>query len=402
MTIAEVGQLIGDITVPVSPAGLREAFGVRDLLDARLAVAVGEFDALGLGDEDCSLSTASWLGHRAGVDEKTAKRVTAIGRRLHRFPHLRAAALDGSLTNGQLAIVASCVPERHFDRFADHEEAVVAELVGLGTAGTTMLMRDWQAKADAVDEPDEGAERPSELYHSQTLGGRGEISGSLTADGSANLEAALRIADSEDLSVPAPQRRADALDDVVRFFLDNHADRNRKRRHRPHVNLSTSIDDFVTGLSAEVVETGQFLSRIETEVLRCDCNLHRVVLGGDGAILDYGRLTREWPTELYNAILLRDRGCRFPGCDRPASWCDVHHVREWDADQGPTSAENGVMLCRRHHRRLHRRDGTHAKLLPDGTFEVTFRDGRFESTLPRGPRSPHLWDPPDDRRTGDS
>jgi hypothetical protein len=74
-------------------------------------------------------------------------------------------------------------------------------------------------------------------------------------------------------------------------------------------------------------------------------------------------------------------------------------VLEWDGDQGPTSIDNGVMLCRRHHRRLHRQDGTSAKLRPDGTFEITHRDGRFESTLPRGPISPHLWDPPDGRRT---
>jgi len=144
------------------------------------------------------------------------------------------------------------------------------------------------------------------------------------------------------------------------------------------------------------------ISRIEAEVLRCDCNLHRLLLDGEGAVLDDGRATREWSPDLYNAIVLRDQGCRFPGCDRPASWCDVHHVRAWDADQGPTSIDNGVMLCRRHHRRLHRRDGTHAKLLPDGTFELTHRNGRFESTSPRGPTSPHLWTDPPGRPAGGS
>lgn len=405
MTVAEVGELIEDVVVPVSPAGLREAIAVRDRLDARIAVAVGEFDAGGLGDEDCSLSTTSWLRHRAGLDDKAAAKLTMLGRRLHRFPTLRGAALDGSLTGGQLAVISACVPEKHFDRFAEHEAALVDDLIGLGVSGTRVLMRSWLAKADdaaAKAEPGDDEEPPSAFFHSQTLDGRGEVSASLTSDHSANLEAALRLADSDDLSVPAPQRRAEALDDVVRFFLDNHDDRDRKRRHRPHVNLSTSVEDFVAGLGLEVVETGQRLSRRESEVLRCDCNLHRVVLEGRSAILDYGRAMREWPTDLYNAIVLRDQGCRFPGCCRPASWCDVHHVLEWDADQGPTSIANGVMLCRRHHRRLHRRDGTHAKVLPDGTFEVTFRDGRFESTAPRGPVSPHLWDPPDERRPGDS
>ena len=57
------------------------------------------------------------------------------------------------------------------------------------------------------------------------------------------------------------------------------------------------------------------------------------------------------------------------------------------------------MLCRRHHRRLHHLRGLHAKLTPDGTFELTHPDGHFESTNPRGPVSPHLWD---DRRTNGS
>src|SRR5258708_3112902 len=58
---------------------------------------------------------------------------------------------------------------------------------------------------------------------------------------------------------------------------------------------------------------------------------------------------------LRRAIEPRDRGCTAPGCDRPADWCDIHHVWHWE-DGGPTSYDNGRMLCRHHHIQEHRND----------------------------------------------
>jgi hypothetical protein len=42
----------------------------------------------------------------------------------------------------------------------------------------------------------------------------------------------------------------------------------------------------------------------------------------------------------------------FPACDRPPSWCDVHHVQHW-CDGGSTSVGNLALLCDRHHRAVH-------------------------------------------------
>ncbi|WP_237742717.1 HNH endonuclease signature motif containing protein [Actinopolymorpha alba] len=46
---------------------------------------------------------------------------------------------------------------------------------------------------------------------------------------------------------------------------------------------------------------------------------------------------------------LRDRGCAFPGCDRPPAWCHGHHIRSW-LDGGSTTLANGTLLCGYHHR----------------------------------------------------
>jgi hypothetical protein len=49
---------------------------------------------------------------------------------------------------------------------------------------------------------------------------------------------------------------------------------------------------------------------------------------------------------------LRWQGCRFPGCDCPPAWTDGHHLEHW-ADGKPTLPWNLVLLCRRHHYRVH-------------------------------------------------
>ncbi len=53
------------------------------------------------------------------------------------------------------------------------------------------------------------------------------------------------------------------------------------------------------------------------------------------------------------AIVARDTGCTFPGCDVPAHDCVAHHRKHWTRDHGETSEENGVLLCDRHHFDVH-------------------------------------------------
>ena len=51
--------------------------------------------------------------------------------------------------------------------------------------------------------------------------------------------------------------------------------------------------------------------------------------------LSVGRTTRTVPAHIRTALHLRDRGCRFPGCDRLPAWTEGHHIIHW-ADGGPT------------------------------------------------------------------
>ena len=60
----------------------------------------------------------------------------------------------------------------------------------------------------------------------------------------------------------------------------------------------------------------------------------------------------------------------------------------WVTQNGTTELAKLVLLCSRHHHVLHQ-PGWHAKLRPDGEFEVTDPDGIVRETSP--PRAKLPW-----------
>ncbi len=64
----------------------------------------------------------------------------------------------------------------------------------------------------------------------------------------------------------------------------------------------------------------------------------------------------------------RDKECRFPDCHQPSGACVYHHVVHW-ADGGPTTLDNLVLLCRRHHTLAHLAGRTLTPL-PGGRYRI--------------------------------
>ncbi|WP_423919052.1 HNH endonuclease signature motif containing protein [Candidatus Poriferisodalis sp.] len=101
-----------------------------------------------------------------------------------------------------------------------------------------------------------------------------------------------------------------------------------------------------------VTETGTELSAAELRTLACDTSVVPVVMGGASEVLDVGRATRIIPPAIRRALIARDQGCVWPGCERAPIGCDGHHIQHW-IDDGPTSLANLALLCHSHHHRLH-------------------------------------------------
>jgi hypothetical protein len=183
--------------------------------------------------------------------------------------------------------------------------------------------------------------------------GRTRLTGWLDAAGAATVNAALDALckpTPDDVRTPG-QRRADALVEVCDLSM-RCGELPVNGGDRPQVVVTVPFDTLQDEVGAATLDTGQELTPAEARRMACDAMILPAVLGGDSQVLDLGQSRRLITGALRRALVLRDGGCAFPGCDRPARWCHGHHIKAWAAG-GPTSLDNSVLLCGAHHRLIH-------------------------------------------------
>jgi hypothetical protein len=115
--------------------------------------------------------------------------------------------------------------------------------------------------------------------------------------------------------------------------------------------------------------------------LACDCGVVEATVDARGEPLSIGRKARTVPAAIKRALLLRDRTCRFPGCDHRL-FLDAHHLRHW-ADGGETSLRNTALLCSHHHSYVHERG---YRIIQNEAGSLTFLDPRGKPVVAVPPR----------------
>ncbi len=151
------------------------------------------------------------------------------------------------------------------------------------------------------------------------------------------------------------RRLADALVELATHALDAGMV-PQQASQRPHLQVTTSLQTLA-GLPGSPAAEMEFSVPISTKTVQriaCDATINRVLLGSDSAVIDVGAARRVVSPATRRALNARDRTCRWPGCDRPASWSAVHHVVHW-AHGGATNLSNLIVLCHRHHWMVHER-----------------------------------------------
>ena len=139
------------------------------------------------------------------------------------------------------------------------------------------------------------------------------------------------------------QRLADALVEVV----------THGGKHNIQLQVTSSVDTLLglLGAPGADMEFSLPVSSKTVERWACDCSVTRVLMQ-DSVVIDVGRAKRVISGPTRRALNARDQHCTWPGCERPASWSDGHHLVHW-INGGSTDLDNLLLLCHRHHRMVH-------------------------------------------------
>ncbi|MEU7781384.1 HNH endonuclease signature motif containing protein [Micromonospora parva] len=382
---AAVAACVDAAAWALSEQDLIAALDAAHRLEQRLAAVklalIRELDGRGTATAHGASSTAVWLRERLRLTIAAARRLVDLAAVLDTGnPGVRHALADGHITVDQARVIADTIDTVHTaagPEAADKSLGVLVEWAGqfdptlLRKLGTRILdhvapdIADAAAEA-ALDAEARRATRDRHLTLSTLTDGRLRLTATLDTETAGLLRAAI-----DPLSAPSGpdderspgQRRHDALSDVCRLALRT-GELPENGGDPAQIVVTTSYDGLTGQLGGGTLDTGLHLTPEAVRRLACDAAILPAVLNGAGQPLDLGRQRRLITGPLRRALVLRDRGCAFPGCDRPPRWCDAHHIHHW-ANGGTTSLDNAVLLCGHHHRHLHHSDWA-VRLAGDG------------------------------------
>jgi hypothetical protein len=379
-------------------------------------------ECIRLFDEACgwrdtgAVSCAHWLAWRVGWDTATARERVRVARALGKL-----SAIDDALHSGRLsyakvrALTRVATPDNEADLLDRALIATAAQLERICRGYRSVIEREREprpeertvqrrllpggmVRLELVLEPDEAdlilraVDRAREVRAAQR---EAAAQGERPVDQPRSVKAAQTAAAHQvapqpnqmesaapaevaDISAetPWPSRADGAVELAESFLAGNPVAGSGGERFQVMVHL----DQDALGPDGAMTGTLEDGTRISAEALRrvaCDCGLVAVRI--DGEALDIGRRTRSIPPAIRRALMLRDRGCAFPGCTH-ARFLHAHHVEHW-LHGGKTSLENLVMLCTFHHHLVHE-GGWKVTAAADGVYRFESPVGKLLSAEP--------------------
>ncbi|HEX7308975.1 HNH endonuclease signature motif containing protein [Lentzea sp.] len=350
------------------------------VLENAMMQKIAELERRGAASELGYRTVAQVLRHAVRWDLKTARQWVARAEVLARevtptgavlepeLPATAAAVAEGSLSGEHVSAVAEVMR----DLPPEAEGPVVEFARGHEPSAVRSFGKELAYRLHQADpEPRESGEPvPGNRLRTAWKGDQLEVWARLDKVSGAKFEALIdplakpRPATPEEGPDPRTraEREGDAFADLVDLVL--RSDRLPEHGGEPvTLTLTMRYRDLAEQTGFAALDNRERVPAGLVRRLACNAGVVPVVLGGRSESVDIGRKTRTFPAAIRRLLVARDRGCSFPGCDRPPKHCDAHHIRFW-SQGGATSVHNAALLCRHHHTLVHRSE-----------WEVKLRDG---------------------------
>jgi len=331
-----------------------------DRLGVKLSEGAAAFAETDEYDRQGYYSPIHWIRTNCHLTSGAAGDRVAIGDHLKDIPESHQSLLDGEIGLahlGHIARTAAAIEVSGTNTPFD-ETPLLAKARELNVGRFIDFCHHMRHAGDPegyVAEETTGVEARS-LTFKTGEGGMVWVRGVLDPEGAATLRTAfepLARRNGKEDDRKRDRRVADAVVELASRSLDN-ALVPQRGSVRPHLQVTTTLDTLIQrmGAPAADLELSFPISAKAVERLACDCNVTRILLGADSAVIDVGRSRRVISGSQRRVLKARDKGCRFPGCDRPATWTSGHHLVHW-IKGGTTDLPNLVLLCYRHHWMVH-------------------------------------------------
>ena len=388
-TRADVASLSDDALLDAQ----RDIAARRRALDVEAALIAGELDRRssrelgydGLAQRSGFLSAEALIQSITGSGRAEASRLVAVGSALD-------SAVGAAVLAGSVSVDAAAAIGRGLGDTGAAALPLLDVAASLNADELFKRARDLREQLDADALSRREKEQRDLRYLRYSSRSDGMVRGSFLLDPvdgalvTAALDAVLsprrggprfvsvkqKAADAALLDDPrtTEQVAADALVAMVRLAVDADPGTLFGSR-RPAVRV------VVTTSGAALEDSGESVSMATVERFVCDSGVIGIRFDSDGQVVNVGRDQRLFTERQRIGLAVRDGGCRFPGCDRPPSWCEAHHINQWARDHGRTDIADGVLLCRRHHLLVHNagwqigRNGAEYTIAPPGRQPIS-------------------------------
>ena len=345
------GEALGEALIQIREAGI-------DPLEAVFADGLRRFDKAGEYRVEGALSAVAWMRERCNLSGGAAAERVNIARQLEKLPQTAKAFATGSLGFQHVALIARTAENVGAVQVQKEESNLLKSAHTMDPGRFAGVAKDFEHRVDreAVLAGANRAYARRYLHISEPQDGMVRLDGILDAEGGATLKTALGAlmpAPNKDDDRTPGQRRADALVDLARRPLDG-SKLGTVGGQRPHLVITATVETLA-GLPGAPAAQMEGIGPIPMETaqrLACDSTVSWLVGHAEFESETAHHAQRRIPPATRRALVARDRACVFNGCQRPAVWCDGHHLTWWTRG-GKTELNNLALVCGRHHRMLH-------------------------------------------------